>query len=354
MDLNGVECISLCVDFDQRGWFAEFELVADAQLSVDQDVAITDGDRYFFGHVTRYDPEQSTGLVQAGSVSLIREINPQWADGKLSDIFKRIGVDAQIVGADQSTRVLLPGGRRIDNVNVLCGFLNLDWRILENGIVQIGAQASTEITEDLIYNVDYKTGKATVRGYWPMPISLPGQSRAIVGSCWDLNGDSTTVDLAGDCDLISQLTRVIARETDSVALKLGTITAQSGSTCTVTIAGVSCRNVEIAWGLPGVIPELKLNANVICAQFDGRPVVIAWRSVDVNSWTISGGSDSLALCAPILNWMSACTLAISNLSSKLDNHVHTGNNTTPTAQPQYPVTTPTPIDATIKSIVRSR
>jgi hypothetical protein len=175
-----------------------------------------------------------------------------------------------------------------------------------------------------------------------------------VATRWDWNADQTTLDLANDCDLISQITRMVARETDAVACRAGTVTSQSGNTCTVIIDGQTCRNVQICWGIPGFTAQLKLNAQVICVRISGKPYVIAWNAADVDSWTISGGSDQLALSTPILNWMQTATAWMLDMADKHDKHSHSGNGAPPTNLISPTMTRPLPIDTTIKSIVRAR
>jgi hypothetical protein len=347
MILNGINLVDLCVESDAHGWFAEFELEYDGQLYNGQTVTVSDYSNYLLGHVVRYDTESCRGLAKAGSSSLDDAIGPIWIDAPIDSAMGALGVLGLAIDKSLRVKMYLPRQSRLEQIKYICQTHGLNWRIDSAGAVRIGDLSPDTVSPELIYEINATNGTVKIRGLAVLPFFISEISGAPVSAKFSFNDDYTIVDYSTESDPLAPVLRAIDRSTLQTSLITATVTAQSGSTCSVRIGETVCVGIPIAWGIAGMVCDIVPGATVLIGLVDGLPTVIGYPASSITGIQIQGGTDYLALSAPIVQWMTSMSSAFNSLVNTYNAHTNGG----------YPVavaaTVTAPPAPTVKSIVRS-
>lgn len=345
--INGIELAKGIFECDQIGWFLDFETITDGQFIVGDPAVFSAHGVSYSGHFIRYDPITQQGSVRCGAASLFESMSARWVDASLRAVMLLIGVDSEQQDPSRVISTLLPAGTRLDACKRIALSIGLPYRVLPNGKVYFGQSEPALVDPTLVFDEDHSSGQVSIRGFAALPMELSGNPHRVVRAVYDVSTDSTRVDFAPESDTLDLLLSSVARRVSDVTIKHGTIESQNGSFCSVMIDGVSCKRVQVAWGLPGITATFAPGATVLCAQVNATPYVIGWRSSDITSVTIANGTDSLALSAPLEKFMSDVVSALNTVKT----HIHPIVNSAVTASEQLSMMSVTPLP--IKSIVRS-
>jgi hypothetical protein len=347
MNLNGVGLANGVFECDQIGWFCDFEAIVDGQFVVGAPATLTTASTALVGHFVRYDTITQQGLIRCGPAKLFESIPARWVDASLRAVMMILGIDSEQQDPGRVVSMLIPAGTRLDACKRIASAINTPYRVLPNGKVFFGESDPIEVDPSLVFDEDHSSGQVSIRGFAMLPMSLAGNQHRVVRAIYDASTDSTRVDFAPESDTLDLLLSSVARRVGDVKIKHGTIEAQNGNFCSVFIDGVSCKRVQVAWGLPGIVATFAPGATVVCCQIDATPYVIGWRTSDITSVTIANGTDSLSLSAPIEQFMRDVVSALDKIKT------HTHKVASAEAAASTDLTKMSVVPMPIKSIVRS-